>query len=43
VDVFYVTDLTGQKIMSKPRQRKIHDALMAVFHPKLAEQKVSNG
>ncbi|MHA6689328.1 [protein-PII] uridylyltransferase [Devosia sp. A449] len=34
VDVFYVTDLTGQKIMSKPRQRKIHDALMAVFHPK---------
>ena len=29
VDVFYVTDLTGQKIMSKPRQRKIHDALMA--------------
>ena len=31
VDVFYVTDLTGQKIMSKPRQRKIYDALMAVF------------
>ncbi|HWU18441.1 MAG TPA: [protein-PII] uridylyltransferase [Devosia sp.] len=43
VDVFYVTDLTGQKIMSKPRQRKIHDALMAVFHPKPAEQKVVNG
>jgi [protein-PII] uridylyltransferase len=35
VDVFYVTDLTGQKIMSKPRQRKIHDALMSVFHPKV--------
>ncbi|WP_332701021.1 [protein-PII] uridylyltransferase [Devosia sp.] len=42
VDVFYVTDLTGQKIMSKPRQRKIHDALMGVFHPR-AEQKVANG
>ncbi|WP_052726490.1 [protein-PII] uridylyltransferase [Devosia epidermidihirudinis] len=42
VDVFYVTDLTGQKIMSKPRQRKIHDALMAVFHPK-ATEKVANG
>ena len=45
VDVFYVTDLTGQKIASKPRQRKIHDALLAVFHPKLAEEraKVLNG
>tara|TARA_R110002020_G_scaffold115546_12_gene265603 strand:+ start:1553 stop:4348 length:2796 start_codon:yes stop_codon:yes gene_type:complete len=42
VDVFYVTDLTGQKITSKPRQRKIHDALMAVFHPR-TEQKVANG
>jgi len=42
VDVFYVTDLTGQKIVSKPRQRKIHDALMAVFHPR-PEQKVANG
>ncbi|MGV3651631.1 MAG: [protein-PII] uridylyltransferase [Devosia sp.] len=31
VDVFYVTDLTGQKIISKPRQRRIRDALMAVF------------
>jgi [protein-PII] uridylyltransferase len=29
--------------MSKPRQRKIHDALMAVFHPKPVEQKVVNG
>ena len=43
VDVFYVTDLTGQKIMSKPRQRKIHDALMAVFHPRAEAQKVANG
>ncbi|MET3901321.1 [protein-PII] uridylyltransferase [Devosia sp. UYZn731] len=45
VDVFYVTDLTGQKIASKPRQRKIHDALMAVFHAKPAEEraKVVNG
>jgi len=45
VDVFYVTDLTGQKIGSKPRQRKIHDALMAVFRPKPADEraKVSNG
>ncbi|MBU1333474.1 MAG: [protein-PII] uridylyltransferase [Alphaproteobacteria bacterium] len=42
VDVFYVTDLTGQKIMSKPRQRKIHDALMGVFHPR-APEKVANG
>jgi [protein-PII] uridylyltransferase len=43
VDVFYVTDLTGQKIMSKPRQRKIHDALMSVFHPRAEPQKVANG
>jgi [protein-PII] uridylyltransferase len=43
VDVFYVTDLTGQKIMAKPRQRKIHDALMAVFHPRSEAQKVANG
>ena len=42
VDVFYVTDLTGQKITSKPRQRKIHDALMAVFHPR-PEAKSANG
>ncbi|MBS3850432.1 [protein-PII] uridylyltransferase [Devosia sp. J2-20] len=42
VDVFYVTDLIGQKITSKPRQRKIHDSLMAVFHPKL-EAKPNNG
>ena len=31
VDVFYVTDLTGQKIHSRTRQRRIHDALMEVF------------
>ncbi|ODT72822.1 MAG: [protein-PII] uridylyltransferase [Pelagibacterium sp. SCN 63-23] len=31
VDVFYVTDLTGQKIHLKARQKKIHDALMRVF------------
>src|SRR6202000_1866977 len=31
VDVFYVTDLTGHKIESRPRQRKIRDALQAVF------------
>jgi [protein-PII] uridylyltransferase len=45
VDVFYVTDLTGQKILSKPRQRKIHDALMRVFHPAPAEDraKVAHG
>ena len=42
VDVFYVTDLTGQKIVSKPRQRKIHDALMDVFHPRSPEQRVVN-
>ncbi len=34
VDVFYVTDLMGHKIDSKPRQRKIHDALLAVFEPR---------
>jgi [protein-PII] uridylyltransferase len=33
VDVFYVTDLMGHKIDSKPRQRKIHDALLSVFEP----------
>lgn len=33
VDVFYVTDLMGGKIESKPRQKKIHDALAAVFAP----------
>jgi [protein-PII] uridylyltransferase len=43
VDVFYVTDLTGGKISSKPRQRRIRDALLAVFHPRPAEAKVANG
>jgi [protein-PII] uridylyltransferase len=42
VDVFYVTDLTGQKIMSKPRQRKIHDSLMSVFQPSTASKAASN-
>ena len=31
VDVFYVTDLVGQKIEAKARQKQIHDALLAVF------------
>jgi [protein-PII] uridylyltransferase len=31
VDVFYVTDLTGHKIESRPRQKKIHEALLGVF------------
>ncbi len=43
VDVFYVTDLTGQKIAGKPRQRKIHDALLAVFHPRPVEAMTDNG
>jgi [protein-PII] uridylyltransferase len=45
VDVFYVTDLTGHKIESKPRQKKIHDALLGVFHPRAEAKvaKVANG
>ena len=31
VDVFYVTDLTGHKIDSRARQKKIHEALLGVF------------
>jgi len=31
VDVFYVTDLTGHKIDSRTRQKKIHEALLGVF------------
>jgi [protein-PII] uridylyltransferase len=31
VDVFYVTDLTGHKIESKARQKRIRDALLGVF------------
>ena len=38
VDVFYVTDLTGQKIHTKARQKKIHNALMDVF-----EKRAANG
>jgi [protein-PII] uridylyltransferase len=33
VDVFYVTDLTGHKIESKPRQKTIRDALRQGFGP----------
>ncbi|GGA37871.1 [protein-PII] uridylyltransferase [Pelagibacterium lentulum] len=33
VDVFYVTDLMGGKIESKSRQKRIRDALEAVFEP----------
>jgi [protein-PII] uridylyltransferase len=46
VDVFYVTDLTGHKIDSKARQKKIHDALLAVFQRPETERpmaKVANG
>lgn len=47
VDVFYVTDLTGQKIHVKSRQKKIHDVLMNVFkrpsEDKAPEKKVVNG
>jgi len=42
VDVFYVTDLTGQKIHVKARQKRIHDALMDVFEQR-EEKKVVNG
>jgi [protein-PII] uridylyltransferase len=51
VDVFYVTDLTGQKIISKQRQRQIHKVLMGVFErtredkrdDKRDDKKVANG
>ncbi len=47
VDVFYVTDLTGHKIESKARQKKIHDALLGVFNAGALEaerpRKVVNG
>jgi len=43
VDVFYVTDLTGHKIESKSRQKKIHDELLAVFQPGEEKAKVVNG
>jgi [protein-PII] uridylyltransferase len=44
VDVFYVTDLTGHKIDSKTRQKKIHDALLSVFQrPEVQAAKAVNG
>jgi [protein-PII] uridylyltransferase len=47
VDVFYVTDLTGHKIDSRPRQKKIHEALLGVFRHVGGEDekaaKVANG
>ncbi|HHY48339.1 MAG TPA: [protein-PII] uridylyltransferase [Alphaproteobacteria bacterium] len=43
VDVFYVTDLTGHKIDSKPRQKRIRDALLGVFQqPENAGARVVN-
>jgi [protein-PII] uridylyltransferase len=46
VDVFYVTDLTGHKIESRPRQKKIHEALLGVFQRVGEDEKaarVANG
>ena len=49
VDVFYVTDLTGHKIESRQRQKKIHDALLEVFQKpgvddkKPEDKKAANG
>ena len=46
VDVFYVTDLTGQKIDNKARQRRIRETLLAVFEPQHhapEPAKVANG
>ncbi len=43
VDVFYVTDLTGAKIESKVRQKRIHDALLGVFQPLEDRSRASNG
>ena len=34
VDSFYVTDLTGAKIVSAPRQAAIRRHLLATFEPK---------
>ncbi len=33
VDVFYVTDITGEKIKQKARQNRIHDRLMKILEP----------
>ena len=38
VDVFYVTDLMGDQIDARSRQKRIHDRLMAVLEPN-AERK----
>jgi len=43
VDVFYVTDLTGQKIQLKARQKRIHDALMGVFERPAEDKRPANG
>jgi [protein-PII] uridylyltransferase len=43
VDVFYVTDLTGGKIDAKPRQRRIRDALLAVFEAEPGDAKRVTG
>jgi [protein-PII] uridylyltransferase len=43
VDVFYVTDLTGHKIDSKTRQKKIHDALLRVFMAEQSYPRAANG
>ncbi len=37
-----MTDLTGQKIHVKSRQKKIHDALLGVFEQR-DDKKVANG
>jgi len=34
IDVFYVTDLLGQKVELKSRQRRIHGRLMDILEPK---------
>jgi len=41
VDVFYVTDLTGDKIENKARQKRIHDRLMQVLEPPARVKKAS--
>jgi [protein-PII] uridylyltransferase len=39
VDVFYVTDLTGAKIISETRHKQIEKSLMQVLEPAVPEQK----
>ena len=45
VDVFYVTDLTGHKVVSKVRQHRIRTVLLDVFQsqPEDAPAKAANG